>query len=133
MRQAKRGLFASALTVLALIGSLLIAAPAFASVTQTHCQKNVCMRLVRNSSSGRTVISAYVYMPGTLTGADVSIRYVGYSAAGNLKGPQKSQPVHCDPLCAYKFTINYTYASKDWIYGTVIMSGTVEGTPTFTF
>jgi hypothetical protein len=133
MHWFKRGLYAS-LLAMALLGANAVAAgPASASVTQNHCNRNVCMQLSRNSASGRTVYYAYVYMPGALQGAVVRIMYVGYSKAGSLKGPQKDASVSCNPLCAAKFTINYTYASGDWDYGAVIMSGTTEGTPTFTF
>ena len=133
MHWLKRGLCASLLTMALLGANAVVAGPASAAVTQNHCQRNVCMQISRNSSTGRTVYYAYVYMPGALQGAVVRILYSGYSKAGSPKGPQKDTTVTCNPTCGAKFTINYTYASGDWDYGAVIMSGTVEGTPTFTF
>jgi hypothetical protein len=99
---AKRGLHAFLLTLVLLASSLVAATPASAAVTQTHCHRNVCLQIVRNSSSGRTVTRAYVYMPGALQGTVVRVMYVGYSAAGTLKGPQRSEYITCNPTCAQR-------------------------------
>ena len=90
------------------------------------------MTISRNSSSGRTVYWATPQLPGGQEGMVVRIMYVGYSAGGTRKGPQGDVTKRCLP-CAYKFTINYTYGSGDWIYGTVIINGIPQGTPVWSF
>jgi hypothetical protein len=128
----KRAICAFLLILSTLGVGLVNAQPAFAAVTQTRCDRNVCMSISRSSSTGRTVYWATVQLPGGQEGMVVRIRYVGYSAGGTLKGPQGDVTKRCLP-CAYKFTINYTYASRDWIYGTVLINGIGQGTPVFSF
>jgi hypothetical protein len=128
----RRAISAALVTMTVLAVGLVNAQPASAAVSQNRCNRNVCMTISRNTSSGRTVYWATPHLPGGQEGMTVRIMYVGYSASGRLKGPQRDVTKRCLP-CAEKFTINYTYAAGDWIYGTVIINGVVQGTPVFSF
>ena len=128
-----RRAISAALLMMTMLGiGLVNAQPASAAVSQNRCHRNVCMTISRNSRSGRTVYWATPHLPGGQEGMVVRIMYVGYSASGRLKGPQRDVTQRCLP-CAYKFTINYTYAPGDWIYGTVMINGINQGTPVWSF
>jgi hypothetical protein len=105
-----------------------------AAVSQNKCSHDVCMQVSRNTSTGKTIYSAEVQWTEGAQGEVVSIYYVGYGANGSLKGPQHHKTVTCNPICAAKWTINYTYSSGDFIFGYVTISGTsIPGVPTYSF
>ena len=89
------------------------------------------------SLSGRHVSTVTVEeypnpgIPSTLT-----LHYDGYGANGVPKGPQKSLTFTCFTIiCAHTWTINFTYAAGDWVYGWGKWSpgANIPGVPTHSF
>jgi hypothetical protein len=91
--------------------------------------------ITRNSSTGKTVYAATVEFLNPSIPTTVSYHYHGHKSNGIATGPQHDSGALICPniVCTKKWTINFTYKSGDFIVGYTVVSGVVEGSPSFGF
>ena len=131
MARVKRAIYSASILLSVILGTLVAAQPASAaswtwynaaggrpvSMGLFHTGKHVARATVEMSSPG---------VPTTLT-----VRFRGRHANGTPTGPWKSYTWTCSQIiCAHTWNINFTYVAGNYVSGSAVVSGVIEGVAT---
>jgi len=128
MIRIKRAIYTASVFLSVILGTLVAAQPASAASWTWYYANPVNMGLFH---TGNHVARATVEMlnPGIPT--TLTVRYRGRHANGTSTGPWKSYTWTCwQIICAHTWNINFTYISGNYVSGSAVVSGVIEGVAT---
>ena len=134
MARIKHAIYTATVLVSVVLGTFVAAQPASAASWTWYNApggRPVHMGLFH---TGKHVAKATVEMIAPLPPTRLTVRFRGRHADGTPTGPWKSYTWTCNQSgCAHTWTINFTYVAGNYVSGSAVVSGVIEGVATHRF